>query len=67
MYEGVIKWFDWSRGTGLIVPCNGGDDVVVEVGALQASGISDVAPGTRVQYDLFVETYRNVAGNLIVC
>ena len=67
MHYGVIKWFDSSRGEGLIAPSNGGDDVIVHIDALRASGLTALEPGTRVRYDVFVEPYRNIADNLVVC
>lgn len=51
MPEGVIKWFDSSKGYGLILPDNGGKDVIVKAAALVGFDTPPSA-GVRVRYEL---------------
>jgi CspA family cold shock protein len=45
---GAIKWFDWSKGYGFIVPDNGLPDVLLHVTCLRASGFPTAIEGARV-------------------
>lgn len=51
---------------GYITPAAGGADVFVGNDTVVAAGLTALPPGTRVKYDLIVEHYRDVAGNLSV-
>ena len=49
---GAIKWFDVAKGFGFIVPDDGSKDAFVHISALERAGISDLAEGQKVSYDL---------------
>lgn len=57
MSNGTVKWFNATKGYGFIQPEEGTQDVFVHISALQASGISDLADGQKVTYEL--ETGKN--------
>ena len=57
MSNGTVKWFNTTKGYGFIQPEEGTQDVFVHISALQASGISDLADGQKVTYEL--ETGKN--------
>ena len=57
MVNGTVKWFNTTKGYGFIAPEEGAQDVFVHISALQASGISELADGQKVTYDL--ETGKN--------
>ena len=49
--SGVVKFFDAKRGFGFIER-EGGTDLFVHASAVQASGIGNLEPGQRVDFDL---------------
>ncbi|HSS12344.1 MAG TPA: cold shock domain-containing protein, partial [Rhizomicrobium sp.] len=49
--KGKVKWFNATKGYGFITLDNGGD-AFCHASALQATGHSDVQPGTTIICDL---------------
>jgi CspA family cold shock protein len=49
---GTVKFFNSSKGFGFITPEGGSKDVFVHVTALEASGISHLADGQRVTFEV---------------
>ncbi|MCO7274697.1 cold shock domain-containing protein [Cellulosimicrobium cellulans] len=49
--DGTVSWYDDVKGFGFVVPDGGGDDVFVHVSAL-GHGLSELAEGARVTYDV---------------
>ena len=52
MATGTVKWFNPAKGFGFIQPEDGGKDVFVHISALERAGISSVAEGQKVEYEL---------------
>lgn len=46
--DGVVKWYDASRGFGFIKPNDGGRDIFFHVTALRQAGIDGLQPGQSV-------------------
>jgi CspA family cold shock protein len=46
--QGIVKWFDVTRGFGFITPSDGGKDVFVHLTALRRSGLETLATGQNV-------------------
>jgi CspA family cold shock protein len=51
MAEGIVKWFNDSKGFGFIEQ-EEGDDVFVHHSAINASGFKSLAEGDRVTFDV---------------
>jgi CspA family cold shock protein len=67
MINGTVKFFNATKGFGFITPEDGSKDAFVHISALERAGISGLAEGQKVSYDL--ETGRDgkvSAGNLSV-
>jgi CspA family cold shock protein len=52
MTTGTVKFFNTTKGFGFISPEDGGKDAFVHVTALERAGISSLAEGQKVSYDL---------------
>ena len=63
MSVGTVKWFNSSKGYGLIEPEDGGADVFVHITAVQASGMDGLEEGQKLSFDL--EVARNGKTNAV--
>ena len=52
MATGTVKWFNDQKGYGFIQPDQGGRDVFVHISAVERSGLSGLAEGQKVSYEL---------------
>ena len=51
MNSGTVKWFNRSKGYGLISPNDGGEDVFVFYPSIEAEGFKNLTHGQIVQYE----------------
>ena len=51
MAEGIVKWFNDSKGFGFIEQ-NNGPDVFVHFSQIQSDGFKSLAEGDRVRFDV---------------
>ena len=52
MTNGTVKWFNAQKGYGFIQPETGGKDVFVHISAVERSGMSSLAEGQKVSFDV---------------
>ena len=52
MINGTVKFFNTTKGFGFISPDAGRKDAFVHISALERAGISALADGQKVTYDL---------------
>lgn len=52
MITGTVKFFNATKGFGFIQPEDGGKDAFVHISALERAGISSLAEGQKVSYEL---------------
>jgi len=52
MAVGTVKFFNTQKGFGFISPESGGKDVFVHISAVERSGLSGLADGQKVSFDL---------------
>jgi cold shock protein len=66
MATGTVKWFNEQKGYGFIQPDQGGRDVFVHISAVERSGLSGLAEGMKVSYEVQADrrTGKESATNL---
>jgi len=52
MTEGVVKFFNSTKGYGFIQPTNGGKDAFVHISAGERAGLTTLNEGQKVSFDL---------------
>ena len=58
MAIGVVKWFNPTKGYGFIQPQDGGNDVFVHISAVERAGLSSLAEGQKVSFELKTDPRR---------
>jgi CspA family cold shock protein len=64
MAQGIVKWFNPTKGFGFIQPESGAKDVFVHISAVEAAGLRTLSEGQKVSYDIVTEKGKESAGNL---
>jgi CspA family cold shock protein len=65
MNSGTVKFYNGNKGFGFIQPSDGSRDVFVHATALERAGISSLAEGQKVEFDLEQDQKgRSSAANL---
>ena len=59
MPTGTVKWFNNAKGFGFIQPEGGGADVFVHISAVERAGLSNLAEGQKVSFDVQRDPKRN--------
>ena len=57
MINGTVKFFNSTKGFGFIEPSDGGKDAFVHISAVEQAGLSGLAEGQKVTYE--VQTGRD--------
>ncbi|HLB80814.1 MAG TPA: cold-shock protein [Dongiaceae bacterium] len=52
MTTGIVKWFNPAKGFGFIQPEDGSKDVFVHISAVERAGLSSLAEGQKVSFDV---------------
>ena len=58
MASGTVKWFNAQKGYGFIQPDDGGNDVFVHISAVERAGLSGLAEGQKLSYEVKVDAKR---------
>ena len=52
MPTGTVKWFNATKGFGVIEPDDGGKDAFVHISAVQEAGLQQLQEGQKVEFEL---------------
>ena len=66
MASRTVKWFNGQKGYGFIAPDGGGKDVFVHISAVEKAGLSSLAEGAKVTFDIVANRGKESAENLRV-
>ena len=58
MTTGTVKWFNSQKGFGFIQPDDGGNDVFVHISAVERAGLSGLAEGQKVSFEIKADPKR---------
>jgi cold shock protein len=58
MTTGTVKWFNGQKGFGFIQPNDGGTDVFVHISAVERAGLSGLAEGQKVNFEVKTDRVR---------
>jgi CspA family cold shock protein len=64
MTIGTVKFFNTTKGFGFIAPEGGGKDVFVHATAVEMAGMSSLAEGQKVSFDIQPDAKGSKAVNL---
>jgi CspA family cold shock protein len=61
---GTVKFFNPAKGFGFIAPEDGDTDVFVHVSAVERGGMTTLAEGQRISFDVVTERGKLAADNI---
>ena len=64
MPSGTVKWFNATKGYGFIQPDGATKDVFVHISAVERAGLSTLAEGAKVTFDVVDNRGKEAAENL---
>ena len=64
MQTGKVKWFNSTKGYGFITPDSGEKDVFVHYSAVKESGLTNLAEGQKVSFEVAENKGKMAAANL---
>ena len=64
MPTGTVKFFNTQKGFGFIQPSDGSKDVFVHISAVERAGLSSLAEGQKVSFEIVTERGKQAVGNL---
>ncbi len=52
MSQGIVKWFNPTKGYGFIAPDTGGKDVFVHISAVQKAGLRTLNENQKLDFEI---------------
>lgn len=64
MANGIVKWFNATKGYGFITPADGTSDVFVHISSVEKAGLRGLNEGQNISYDIANNKGKDSAANL---
>lgn len=64
MANGIVKWFNPTKGFGFIQPEDGGNDVFVHASAVEKAGMRSLNEGQKISYEIANDRGKSSAVDL---
>lgn len=64
MTNGIVKWFNSTKGYGFIAPEDGSKDVFVHISALEKAGLHQLNEGQKISFETESNRGKTSAVNL---
>jgi CspA family cold shock protein len=58
MQDGIVKFYNSTKGFGFIQPTNRSSDVFVHASALERAGLGPLAEGDKMSFDTEVDRHN---------
>ena len=58
MTTGTVKFYNDQKGFGFIQPDDGGNDVFVHISAVERAGLSGLAEGQKISFEIKTDPKR---------
>lgn len=52
MCTGTVKSYDGSKGLGIVTPDSGGEDLIVDIKALDRAGLGNLTSGQALEFEV---------------
>ena len=66
MATGIVKWFNETKGFGIITTDEGGEDLFAHFSAIQGKGFKKLVEGQKVSFDIASSPKGKQATNIQV-
>ena len=60
-----MKWYNFTKGFGFVTPDGGGGELFLHRSVLEQAGITHLAEGTRIRFQVIEGTQRRRVGSLL--
>jgi CspA family cold shock protein len=64
MANGIVKWFNSTKGYGFIAPQDGSQDIFVHISAVEKAGLQQLNEGQKVSYEIVTNKGKTSAADL---
>ncbi|MCL2553101.1 MAG: cold-shock protein [Actinomycetia bacterium] len=65
MPTGTVKWFNDAKGFGVIVPDDGGEELLAHYSEIRKDGFKSLDENQKVQYDVGAAPKSSQAVNIV--
>ncbi|MDB5978360.1 MAG: cspA [Nevskia sp.] len=61
--HGTVRWFNYDKKFGYVIPENGNSDIYIPLKSLEASGIYSIKEGQKISFEI-EEGLDKTSGNM---
>lgn len=64
MANGIVKWFNSTKGYGFIAPQDGSQDIFVHISAVEKAGLQQLNEGQKISYEVITNKGKTSATDI---